>query len=52
MDIGERKRTIEVEPATLPVPEPLPIEEPAPAEAPAPVSVPGAVPAEPVPSEP
>ena len=29
MNIGEPKRTIEVEPATLPVPEELPIPEPA-----------------------
>ena len=46
MDIGERKRTIEVEPVTLPVPSTLPIDEPA--EAPA--SAPEPVPAEPVPS--
>ena len=52
MDIGEPKRTIEVEPVTLPVPEPLPIEEPAPAEEPVPAPVPDAVPTEPVPSEP
>lgn len=52
MDIGEPKRTIEVEPVTLPVPEPLPIEEPAPADAPAAAPVPDAVPTEPVPSEP
>jgi hypothetical protein len=29
MNIGEPKRTIEVEPATLPVPEELPVPEPA-----------------------
>jgi hypothetical protein len=52
MDIGERKRTIEVEPITLPVPEPLPIEQPAPADVPALAPVPDAVPTEPVPSEP
>ena len=29
MNIGERKRTIEVEPITLPLPEALPVDEPA-----------------------
>lgn len=29
MNIGEPKRTIEIEPATLPLPEELPIAEPA-----------------------
>jgi hypothetical protein len=29
VNIGERKRTIEVEPVTLPVPETLPVDEPA-----------------------
>ena len=28
MNIGERKRTIEVEPVTLLAPEPLPVDEP------------------------
>ena len=44
MDIGEPRKIIEVEPATLPVPEtiPLPERDPAPAEP---------VPAEPVPAE-
>jgi hypothetical protein len=38
VNIGERKRTIEVEPVTLPVPEALPVDEPA--EEPAPEVVP------------
>ena len=36
MNIGEPKRTIEIEPVTVPVPEEIPIEEPAPAEEPVP----------------
>lgn len=43
MNIGEPKRTIEVEPATLPVPEELPIPEPARGE-PEPELVPVGVP--------
>jgi hypothetical protein len=34
MDIGEPRKIIEVEPATLPVPETIPMPEPAPAERP------------------
>jgi len=45
MNIGEPKRTIEIEPVVVPVPERLPVEEPAPAE---PSEVPAA-PSEPVP---
>ena len=44
MNIGEPKRTIEIEPVTVPVPEPLPVEEPAPFEEPAPVEEPALVP--------
>ena len=35
MNIGEPKRTIEIEPVMVPVPEPLPVEEPIPGPAPA-----------------
>jgi len=40
VNIGEPKRTIEIEPVTVPVPETLPLEEPAPAPAEEPASVP------------
>jgi len=43
VNIGEPKRTIEIEPATLPLPEELPIPEPATGE-PEPVLVPAGVP--------
>jgi hypothetical protein len=46
MNIGEPKRTIEVEPTTIPVPEELPIPEPAHGEPePEPELVPVGVPA-------
>ena len=32
MNIGQPKRTIEIEPVTVPVPEEVPVEEPVPAE--------------------
>ena len=32
MNIGEPKRTIEIEPVTVPVPEEVPLQEPVPAE--------------------
>lgn len=41
MNIGEPKRTIEIEPVVVPVPEPVPVSEPAPEHEPE------AVPAEP-----
>lgn len=44
MNIGEPKRTIEVQPTTLPLPEELPIPEPATGE-PEPALVPAGVPA-------
>ena len=34
MNIGEPKRTIEIEPVTVPVPEEVPVEDPVPAEEP------------------
>lgn len=40
MNIGEPKRTIEIEPVTVPVPEEIPIEEPEPTEEPVPVEEP------------
>lgn len=40
MNIGEPKRTIEIEPVTVPVPEEVPIEEPEPTEEPVPVEEP------------
>jgi hypothetical protein len=49
MNIGEPKRTIEIEPVVVPVPEHLPVEEPAPAEPSEPAP---AEPSEPAPAEP
>lgn len=49
MNIGEPKRTIEVVPTTVPVPEELPLPEPAhgePERVPVPVGVPAGVPLE------
>lgn len=40
MNIGEPKRTIEIEPVTVPVPQEIPIEEPEPTEEPVPVEEP------------
>jgi hypothetical protein len=41
VNIGEPKRTIEIEPVTVPVPQEVPIEEPEPTEEPVPVEEPG-----------
>ena len=40
MNIGEPKRTIEIEPVTVPVPQEVPTEEPEPTEEPVPVEEP------------
>ena len=40
MNIGEPKRTIEIEPVTVPVPEEIPTEKPEPSEEPVPVEEP------------
>ena len=40
MNIGEPKRTIEIEPVTVPVPEEVPTEVPEPTEEPVPVEEP------------
>ena len=40
MNIGEPKRTIEIEPVTVPVPQEVPTEEPEPSEEPVPVEEP------------
>ena len=40
MNIGEPKRTIEIEPVTVPVPEEVPVEVPEPTEEPVPVEEP------------
>jgi hypothetical protein len=52
MDIGEPRKIIEVEPATIPVPEtiPLPETDPTPDPGPRPAD-PGRAPSEPVPAE-
>jgi len=40
MNIGEPKRTIEIEPVVVPVPEPLPADEPVPEREPLPADEP------------
>jgi len=40
VNIGEPKRTIEIEPVTVPVPQEVPTEEPEPTEEPVPVEEP------------